>query len=255
VKEIIEKYFRFVDKLTTNFNIAYKNVTCKDVSEKVRRMLRKKQEYEEGEVLVCRKYTKLGKSKIVFNVNYEYTITEVREATLCLDGEGFWLPLPLVRTAFVHNYCRTCHSFQGSSIDDAITIFDWGNFFVSRKWLWSAITRARSLDKVYFWKYDEKPENMKQLMEYLELKVGRYKIQDLKAKREIVPENYITAEWLRSCLGTCCQNCGDVLNFDIVDKKIQSNLSGPKVGQQHWRERDNCVPWCSMCNCIVSNRD
>ena len=243
-----------MDKLTTNFNIAYKNVTCNDVSEKVRRMLRKKQEYEEGEVLVCRKYTKLGKSKIVFNVNYEYTMTEVREATLCLDGD-FWLPLPLVRTAFVHNYCRSCHSFPGSSIDDAITIFDWGNFFVSRKWLWTAITRARSLDKVYFWKYDEKPENMKKLMEYLELKAERDRAQDRKAKREIVAESYVTAEWLRNCLGTCCQNCGDVLNFDIVDKKIQSNLSAQRLDNTVGHEKENCVPWCAMCNRMVSDRD
>jgi hypothetical protein len=155
----------------------------------------------------------------------------------------------------VHNYCRTCHSFQGSSIDEGITIFDWGNFFVSRKWLWTAITRARSLDKVYFWKYDEKPENMKRLMEYLELKVERYRAQDRKAKREIVAESYVTATWLRNCLGTCCQNCGDVLNFDIVDKKIQSNLSAQRLDNSIAHEKENCVPWCAICNCIVSNRD
>ena len=49
---------------------------------RVRSMLKKHDEYEVGESLICRKYTKLGKSKIVFNVNYEYTITAISEATV-----------------------------------------------------------------------------------------------------------------------------------------------------------------------------
>ncbi len=254
VRDIIERYFKMVDKLTTSFNIAFKNKTCEDVSQKVRRMLGKTQEYEEGEVLVCRKYTKLNKSKIVFNVNYEYTITEVREGTLCLDGE-VWLPIPLIQKAFTHNYCRTCHSFQGSSIDDGITIFDWGNFFVNRKWLWTAVTRARSLDSIYFWKYDEKPENMNKLMEYFEQKVKRYKGQDLKAKRPFDEDNYITPNWLRSCIGTACQRCGDVLNYEIVDRKVVCNLSAQRLDNTEPHEKDNCVPYCAMCNTIVSDRD
>ena len=34
------------------------------------------------------------------------------------------LPISLIKKNFVHNHCRTCHSFQGSTIEDAITIFD-----------------------------------------------------------------------------------------------------------------------------------
>jgi dephospho-CoA kinase len=254
VRDIIERYFKMVNTLTTSFNIAFKNKTCEDVSQKVRRMLGKTQEYEEGEVLVCRKYTKLNKSKIVFNVNYEYTITEVREGTLCLDGE-FWLPIPLIQKAFTHNYCRTCHSFQGSSIDDGITIFDWGNFFVNRKSLWTAVTRARSLDSIYFWKYDEKPENMNKLMEYFEQQVKRYKGQDLKAKRPFDEDNYITPNWLRSCIGTACQRCGDALNYEIVDRKVVCNLSAQRLDNTEPHEKDNCVPYCAMCNTSVSDRD
>jgi len=184
VRQIIQKWFKLTKKVSTKFNIAYKNKTCQEVSEKVRRMLGKREEYEVGETLICRKYTKLGKSKTVFNVNYEYEITAKSENALQLDND-YWLPLPVARSSFVHNYCRTCHSFQGSSVDEGITIFDWGNFFANRKWLWTAITRARSLDNICFWEYDEKPENMKGLMEYLECKVERYKAQDRKAKREV----------------------------------------------------------------------
>ena len=120
-KQAIQKHFSFTKQLTTKFNIAYKNKTCGEVNQRVRAMLRKRQDYEVGEVLVCRRYTKLGRSKITFNVNYEYTITAVREATLQLD-EDVWLPLTLIKSSFTHNYCRTCHSFQGSSVDEGITI-------------------------------------------------------------------------------------------------------------------------------------
>ena len=96
---------------------------------------------------------------------------------------------------------------------------------------------------------------MKRLMEYLELKVGRYKIQDLKAKREVCEEDYITATWLRDCMGTCCQNCGDVLTFEVVGGKMVSNLSAQRLDNTVGHEKDNCVPWCAMCNCCVSDRD
>ena len=177
------------------------------------------------------------------------------ESTPCPDSGEVWLPQHLVRSAFVHNYARTCHSFQGSSVDEGITIFDWGNFFVTRKWIWTAITRARSLDEVVFWRYDERPENMSKLLEYLKGKVERYKVQDLKAGREFAEADYITPEWLRGCLGTSCQSCGDALTFEVVERKVVSNLSAQRLDNTLPHEKDNCVPYCAMCNCMVSNRD
>ena len=117
------------------------------------------------------------------------------------------------------------------------------------------MTRARSLDSIYFWKYDEKPENMNKLMEYFEQKVKRYKGQDLKAKRPFDEDNYITPNWLRSCIGTACQRCGDVLNYEIVDRKVVCNLSAQRLDNTEPHEKDNCVPYCAMCNTIVSDRD
>ena len=89
----------------------------------------------------------------------------------------------------------------------------------------------------------------------MELKVGRYKIQDLKGKREVSETSYITAEWLRNCLGTSCQNCGDVLMYEVLGGKVVCNLSAQRLDNTVGHEKDNCVPWCAMCNCIVSDRD
>ena len=96
-------------------------------------MLKKTSEYEVAEVLVCREYLKSTSRRC--NVNFEYTIDAVSGSTVTISEGGNTLELnkELIRKHFIHSYCRTCHSFQGSSISDKITIFDWKFFFVNRK--------------------------------------------------------------------------------------------------------------------------
>ncbi|MFM7977975.1 MAG: C-terminal helicase domain-containing protein [Candidatus Fonsibacter sp.] len=48
---------------------------------------------------------------------------------------------------FIHGYFRTCHSLQGSSI----IVFDWDLHYTSRKWIYTAVTRATELNNVYFY--------------------------------------------------------------------------------------------------------
>ena len=76
------------------------------------------------------------------------------------------LPIHAIKKNLVHNYCKTCHSFQGSNIDEAITIFDHKFAYVTRKWLYTAITRATGLKQVYFHDYDESKENEREMLQY-----------------------------------------------------------------------------------------
>ncbi|MFM7983142.1 MAG: ATP-binding domain-containing protein, partial [Candidatus Fonsibacter sp.] len=72
----------------------------------------------------------------------------------------------------MHNNCKTCHSCQGSTIDKAITIFDHHKFaYASRKWLYTAVTRATNLKHVYFYDYDESAEKEKGMIQYFTRKV------------------------------------------------------------------------------------
>ena len=136
---------------TSNKAIAYKNDTCSNVSKQKRKQLGKQKEYEVGERLICREYFKLNKEDTMY-VNYEYEITDVKEKTLILQDiagdKKFEVKIADVRRRFIFNYCSTCHSSQGQSIDEAITIYDWKFAFISREWLWTAVTRATSLDNV-----------------------------------------------------------------------------------------------------------
>ena len=108
------------------------------------------------------------------------------------------IPIQMVRDNFIHNYCKTCHSFQGSSIDGHMMIFDWKFKHVDRKWIYTACTRATNMAKVLFYRYEEEEEEQEELLDkFLEAKVERYKQQDRKANMYVDTDSYITAEWLK----------------------------------------------------------
>jgi hypothetical protein len=250
VGDTIKKYFKFVSEIKTTNNIAYKNSTCEKIAQNVRTILKKTSDYEVGEVLVCRKYLKNKFGKC--SVNFEYVIKKTTAETVKLkDLHGSFtieLPIDLVKKHFIHSYCRTCHSFQGSSIEGKITVFDWRFFFVNRKWLYTAVTRATELKNVFFYiaggsgDYDESV-----LDRYLRKKVDNYKKQDLQHGRPIT-DNFVTEAWLKSQFGKVCGDCGDCLRFDIKDGRVESNLTADRVDNSECHHLNNLVPLCCSCN-------
>jgi hypothetical protein len=210
-------------------------------------MLKRTAEYEVGEVLVCRKYlvSKSGRC----NVNFEYTIDAVSGSTVTISEGGNTLELnkELIRKHFIHSYCRTCHSFQGSSISDKITIFDWKFFFVNRKWLYTAVTRATELSNVVF--FDGPTEELDEVVldRYLDRKVENYRKQDRNHHREVT-DNFVTKEWLKGQFGKVCQDCGDCLRFDILGGRVESNLTADRIDNDECHHLNNIVPLCVSCN-------
>jgi hypothetical protein len=247
----IRKYFALTKTIGTTQNIAYKNKTCQRVSVQVRKQLNKKADYERGETLICRKYFR--HNKITYNVNYEYKITKIVQGGVVLDNDSI-LPPHLLQQNFIHGYCRTCHSMQGSSIDDRITIFDWQYRHVSWKWLYTAITRATYFQNVQFFDYQEEPEDDRLLQSYLQMKVRRYREQDARGGWPIEPATYITTQWLQSCFGKSCNRCGDCLTYEIENNRVSSNLSAQRLDNFMCHDIENIVPFCVYCNASMSNR-
>ena len=177
VMETITKYFKFTNDMTNSLeNIAYENKTCKSVSNTIRQKLGKKDDYEVGETLVCREHCILKDG--VLNVNFEFKIIEVNQDFMILEDmseedikQQFKVSMKIVRSSFIHAYCCTCHNYQGSSIDGKVTIFDYKHYFCSRKWLWTAITRATDLDNVYFYNYEDDVLNASLIRDYFEKNV------------------------------------------------------------------------------------
>ena len=96
-------------------------------------------------------------------------------------------------------YCLTCHSVQGLSMDDEVTIFDCNTPYVDRNFVWTAITRVRDLKNVtYFEHSNDEVQALEdsRLKQYFNLKINGYKKQDIKTKREIDKDKFIDLNWL-----------------------------------------------------------
>ena len=57
-------------------------------------------------------------------MNYEYKITALGSTSVVSLNNTLLVPIDTLRKNFIHAYCRTCHSFQGTSLDERLTIFD-----------------------------------------------------------------------------------------------------------------------------------
>ena len=81
-------------------------------------------------------------------------ISQINDQELVLSdhsiNNSYSVPIKVVKANFIHGYCRTCHSLQGSSINSEISIFDWDLPYTSRKWIYTAITRATEFKNVIF---------------------------------------------------------------------------------------------------------
>jgi hypothetical protein len=165
----------------------------------------------------------------------------------------YTLSISKIRSNFIFSYCVTCHSYQGSSIDESMTIFDYKYHFVDRKWLWTAITRATDLNNVWFYEYTEKPENINNIKSYLSKKIEGYKLQDTKANR-IISNNYVTVDWLMNCINKRCDHCGCNLELNLDSGYPCSNITAQRVDNSLSHSLDNIIPMCKICNCSLSNK-
>ena len=261
-KELMERYFKYTKVISLNKNnIAYLNDTCKEVSKEIRKTENRTAEYEVGEVMICREYLKTTRYK--FNVNFRYVIQNINAETVVLCNEvdriSQEVPIVILRKHFIFAYCYTCHSVQGSSIDDAIKIFNYNHWLVSKEWLYTAITRSTDLNKVYFYKYssDVKEDvfNKNCVYNYMCRKVKGYKEQDHAGKRKVEHKHFITADWLMERLNGCCVKCGIEFHLKMVKGNIQTNLTAQRINNNICHTIENCVAYCKNCNCAASNKE
>jgi hypothetical protein len=170
------------------------------------------------------------------------------------------LKIKFIEDHFIHNYCNTCHSRQGSTIKKPITIHQWDFHHVSRKWLYTAITRATHFDNVYFMidnkilEKDIKKKQDKAVWHYFDKKVNNYIKQDKKAGREIYDylqgDKYINIKWLKNCINKCCGGCGNKFTLDIDDNlNVSSDITAQRLDNTLPHILNNIEPMCVICNC------
>ena len=255
IKDFIEKYFRYTDEINPDhMNIAYTNIRCKSVSDEVRKKLGKKSLYEVNEEMICRLYLKYN--GVNFNANIRFKILCINSKGIIIENiktkQKHTLTEELLNKHFRYGYCATCHSCQGASINNNITIHEWDkSYLVSREWLWTSLTRARDFNKVAFFKNDKIDEKMEKqlLINYLKKKIDGYKKQDLKAGRELNEKNYVDVNFCMERLRGTCQKCGGDFHIEIKKGALSSNFTCQRVDNEFSHTKDNCVAYCCYCNC------
>ena len=109
--------------------------------------------YYVDQLLRCRKYLRFGRhGRLHVNNTYRVMALSAIGATVQdTTGDSRDLSWAQLRDHFVYALAHTCHSLQGMSAADGITIFDIDFWYVTREWFYTALTRATSLEDVYYW--------------------------------------------------------------------------------------------------------
>jgi hypothetical protein len=147
----------------------------------------------------CKKYTVL-KNKQKLNTNYIYKVLKIEKDNFTIineiDNITLIVPISVINSHFKYPYSCTIDSIQGKSISTDLTIFDADLSYMSRRRLYTAITRARSLDKVtFFINSDDKRNQFKdfRITQYFKFKIANYENQD-KLKTELMKRRIILAQ-------------------------------------------------------------
>ena len=118
---------------------------------------------------------------------------------------------------------------------------------MNRKWLWVAITRARELDNVYFYKYEEPEFNTHLCTAYFNNKVRNYKKQDNEAKRQISKDNYVNSDWFYKDMSERCGGCRTGLFYTIRSGNAYTDLTAQRLDNSLPHYLNNIVPYCNIC--------
>jgi hypothetical protein len=249
-----------VDVLLDNFHIIYnkediktqKNVCALNrTANWINQLIHKPlggEVYYVGLDLICRKTYKAKNIKFV--VNNTYTITDIDSDIYEISDDGIetmHISKEMIEIYFRLSYARTCHSYQGLSEEEPITIFNVNHYMVDNDWIYTAITRSTELNNIYIYmgeNYDNEEEKLKSQIKYM---IEGHKDSDYNKNRLLKNKKYkyVSVDWTMNELKTVkkCSMCFknfDVSNFECFSiDRIDNNIG-------HYEF--NCQIICRRCN-------
>lgn len=263
VQEICKKHklntVNSLKDVKTTKNICYFNFRCDVVNNHVHEnILKKTIKYYEGLEVICRKYEKT--KGFTLNTNYIYKIKSIGKDVIItdeIDEVDYRIPKTMLSTHFKLPYSMTVDSVQGMSFDvnDKITIFDSNLPYTDSKFLWTAITRSRSLDNVQIFIHsDTEVERFTEskIKQYFKFKCAGYVAQDTKANRKWETKDYIDADWINTEIkvyGTTCKFCNKNMTIYVNENgNVESNLTVDRADNSKAHIKSNCSICCLNCN-------
>lgn len=253
-----------INNVKTLDNIAYFNSKCKKVSEHVHfNVLKSKTNYHSGLLIICKKYYRDMTKNISLQVNNSYVFKQFlgKNAKIYddIDNVHYVVPKENITENFIYPYCRTIDSQQGATIDNEITLFNLDSPLIDKERLWVALTRASELKNItVFLEPVRSIENFKTSIhnKYFSHKVKGYKEQDSVAKRAYDEKDFVDVEWIQEQIdiNSCsCSHCGNVMDMEIIDGRVESNITVDRMDNSIAHIKTNCKLACLLCN--VSKRD
>lgn len=263
IEEICKKHniktVRKMDEVDTLINICYFNkARVHRVNEHINtKVLKNNKGFYVGLNVICENRIKTKSQTL--HTNYQYKIVKKTSSEITLldevDNIEYKITPSMLAGNFRYPYAYTCDSVQGMSFSEKLTIFDSNIPYCDRKFIWTALTRARSLSNVQFYIHSDSEVKMwcsNRIRLYFKLKVQSYKEQDKKKSRTYKDDEYITEEWINKQLETkdykCC-GCQKYLNLEINENsEIISNLTVDRKDNTKAHTMANCQLMCLQCN-------
>jgi hypothetical protein len=212
-----------------------------------------------GQTLRCRMYLK--KPRLYINYCHDVLGFERSEKgdIIGIYLEDIDIPLApsLVRKHFIYNFASTCHSLQGQSASNGITLFDVEGWYCTREWFYTALTRTTSLSEVYFWDVEAVgtvtglPVVLRSDFKLaLEAKLSGYRKQDENAGRTWEPSDFVDGEYIMGLYDEQDGKCAHCAESFPPRWKPDNNQQPTvdRIDNTFAHVKGNCVLACLQCN-------
>ena len=283
VMDVLNKYgfnvINNIDKLQTKTNISYFRSKALEINQRLQERMgvpenhieytysndnntrKYRMKYYKGQIIICRQHHHCKAGRLYVNVKYR--VNDFDNETVTLEGitrntGNMKFDISVLKKLSLP-YCYTCHSIQGTTIKDKFTIFHCNTPYVSRKYIWTAITRANKLSNVTIFQHSNREVEAleaSKLKQYIKLKIENYKHQDELARRLFIEypffqdEHYVDYEWFVEHPDRC-HHCGENFYYELNNGTVESNVSIDRINNTQSHTVGNCVLSCIRCN--VSN--
>ena len=199
----------------------------------------------EGDAVVCRVRTRGA----VVNRVYSLHAGPARSGAFLLrrlrGTEQLTVSGAELLRCFTLAHCATVHSLQGGSIDEPFLIADLR--YATRRWLYTAVSRARDLRHVHFLTQDLGALNKMSVARDM---VAGYRMQDL-VRPSYDNSDYVTPEWILEAYEACggaCRGCGAFMTFE---KSCPTKVTVNRLNNAAAHVRSNSELLCLLCNCAA----